>query len=93
MRTKDRLAEALDEGGLPVLADRAREGYYDDFESPYSYPKIELVKALAYEGTEAATSLAQRVKHGDFDNTEEERQAWLNSPKGQAAMRKLLTPR
>lgn len=76
MSTKDRLAAALREIGLEPLAQEAERGLYDDFESPFAFPLINLVHRLGEEMTTAATALADRVRDGDFDGTEEEADAW-----------------
>lgn len=88
MHTKERLAEALEQAGLPDLAAKARQGLYDDFESPLAMPKFELVKLLRMEGE---AEFAERVASGEFDNTKEESDEWMKSPEGQAALAKLTT--
>lgn len=86
MHTKDRLAAALDDAGLPDMAARARQGYYDDYESPLAAPIVQLVQELTNRG---ALALAKRAMSGDFDGTPEEAEAWAASAKGQATMRRL----
>lgn len=77
MTTKERLAAALREIGLPTLAADAERGMYDDYESPLPFPLIALVHRLGEAATPAAEALAQRVRDGDFDGTIEESDAWL----------------
>jgi hypothetical protein len=88
MRTKERLAQALEAAGFPDTAERARRGLYDDYESPYALPKFELVKTLCSHG-ERGEAFAERVKAGEFNNTKEEAAAWMNSPEGKTALEKL----
>lgn len=76
-RTKDRLAAALREIGLPDLAAEAERGVYDDYESPMPFPLINLVHRLGEAGTPQAKALAERVKDGDFDGTKEEADLWF----------------
>ena len=88
--TKDRLADALLEAGLPTMADKARTGYYDDYLSPHADNMAVLLNDLMDAGTVAAISLRMRVINGDFDGTTEESEAWAKSPEGQAAFRSLM---
>lgn len=90
MHTKDRLAEALDQAGLPTMAARARKGYYDDFLSELPLPIITLCKELALTDTAAARALRARVVNGEFDATSEESDAWAESPDGQETFRRLM---
>lgn len=74
--TKERLAlalQALDEPGLQPVIERARQGLYDDFESPYPLPQHQLVADLAPYNLPA---FVERVKNGEFDATREEGEAW-----------------
>ena len=71
MHTKDILADALRDAGLPIMAARAAEGYYHDYLSPLAMPE---------------KKLCERVKLGDYDASEEEEEAWASSPEGVAAM-------
>ncbi len=52
------------EKNLLILIDRAKKGYYHDFESPLATPKIELVADLRANGL---SILAQKVIDGDYD--------------------------
>jgi hypothetical protein len=92
MHTKDRLAEELIRIGLPILAKKAAEGFYDDFLSPLPAPIVTLVRLLTVAGTPDALELAERVKAGEFDATAEEADAWANSPDGQETFGKLIKP-
>jgi hypothetical protein len=89
MHTKDVLAAALREAGLPLMALKAVEGYYHDYLSPLAMPEKQLVSELTIIGTRAALALCERVKQGDYDPSEEEEEAWASSPDGQAAMQAL----
>jgi len=86
MHTKDILADALRDAGLPTMAARAAEGYYHDYLSPLAMPEKMLCDELTSAGTSAALALYERVKQGDYDASEEEEEAWAASPEGVAAM-------
>ena len=75
--TKLRLAEALRGIGLDSLADEAERGMFDDYESPNPFPLINLVHRLGEAGTPEAAGLADRVRDGDFDGTQEEADLWF----------------
>lgn len=79
--TKVRLASALEAAGLTHLAEAARRGEWDDYESESATPKIELVRALRLAPGQAAAELARRVMAGEFDNTKEEAEAWFEGRK------------
>lgn len=79
MHTKDRLARVLEAHGLKKLAARARTGEYDDYESPLTFPKMQLVKDLE---ANQAHGLARRVEAGEFDNTKQEADEYMQSPRG-----------
>jgi hypothetical protein len=89
MHTKDRLAEALTNANLPMMAAKAAEGYYDDFLSSLTAPQTELCDELLMVGTSAALALRNSVMGGDFDSTLEENDAWAMSADGKATMLKL----
>ena len=72
MHTKDRLAAALREIKLDKMAQRAAEGYYDDFLSPLALPITTLATELINAGTPEAMALRERVVMGEFDATLEE---------------------
>lgn len=69
MTTKEKLASALEEAGLEMMARDARTGLYSDFESPLAFPKIALVRNLLNHGKH---DLVNRVKAGEFDDTNDE---------------------
>jgi hypothetical protein len=74
MNTKEKLARALIEANAPQsMVNKARAGYYDDFESPIATPLQSLVLDL-----QAAKlhELAARAMNGDFDATPEEADMW-----------------
>ena len=80
MTTRERLAAALEEAGAPKeMAERARGGDYDDFESPRVTPMVDLVKDLRRLGMEA---MARRAMNGEFDGTREEAETWFRGWKG-----------
>ena len=76
MTTKDNLALALEEAGLSWMARKAREGYYDDFESPLATPIIQLVLDLRARG-KRYEALAERAMGGEFDGSLEESTVWF----------------
>ena len=51
MHTKDILAAALRDAGLPLMAARAAEGYYHDYLSPLPMPEKKLCDELTIAGT------------------------------------------
>jgi hypothetical protein len=81
--TKDLLAEALAEAGLPDMAARAREGYYHDFLSPLASPALQLAEDLRAAGTPAARALRERHLEGKFDASDDEANEWAASIEGQ----------
>jgi hypothetical protein len=99
MHTKDMLAQALRDVGLDEMAAQAETGYYHDYLSPLDLPEVVLVNQLNIEAIaqendpdrqRAIMALRARVIDGDFDASQEESDAWANSPEGQAAFRKLI---
>lgn len=90
MHTKEILATALREAGLPTMADLALTGYYHDYESPLDTPDLQLERDLRAVGTPAAEAVRQRHLNGDFDASTEESDAWASSPEGQATFAKLV---
>lgn len=87
MRTKERLAQAMEAAMCPVqMIASARAGLYDDYESNLAMPLMHLVHELRQIGQHA---LARRVIDGEFDGTREEGDAWAASEDGQAALRDL----
>lgn len=74
MKTKERLAKVLTEAGLHDLALRAADGLYDDYESSSATPILDLVTDLLRAGR---SDLAARAKHGEWDGTPEEAEAWI----------------
>ena len=72
--TKVKLHRVLLEAGLPDMADKALEGYYDDYESPVAAPIGALVADLRSQGRE---DLARRAIDGEWDATKEEGAAWF----------------
>lgn len=84
--TPERLARALTELGdarlEPIIA-RAREGFYDTFNSPLEDPQRALADDLRFYGHH---TFARRVLSGEFDATMVEADAWANSPAGKSAL-------
>lgn len=73
MSTKERLAEVLERAGLVTLAERARAGRFDDYESNSVTPIRDLVAALQNAGRE---DLARRAMNGEWDASKEEAESW-----------------
>lgn len=77
--TTERLAralEALNDPKLLGMIAQARAGLYDDYKSALNFPMIQLVRDL-----EAADypEMAQRARDGEFDATEAEAHAWMQT--------------
>lgn len=91
MHTKDVLAERLRAAGLDAMATKAAEGYYHDYLSPLAMPAMQLhedlmVAATACADTDRAKTIRGLVlaaRHGDFDASKEEADAWAATPEGQ----------
>lgn len=85
MHTKEKLAQVLEAAEVPsTLVRNARMGTYDDYESPLEMPKHQLIRDLGRAGY---PDLVLRVQQGEFDNTQAEGDAWLESPEGQRALK------
>lgn len=86
--TTEKLARALVERRnrrLDGMIRKAREGYYDDYQSQLAMPIAQLISDLLDAGE---WELAQRAQLGEFDGTPEEANDWANSPEGQEARKK-----
>ncbi len=72
-----------------AFAARAETGEFDDFDlaSPHDFPITQLHNELMQAGF---TKFAERMRNGEFDATDAECDAWVESPEGQRAFRKLL---
>jgi hypothetical protein len=94
MHTKDRLAAALRELKLDIMAERAERGHYHEFLSPLDLPEVALAndqRHMANRRPHQRTEILafrKRVMNGEFDATEES-DAWAASREGQDAMRRL----
>lgn len=81
--TKDYLARCLTHQMAPGwMVDRARRGYYDDFESPIATPQIHLYKDASASGL---TQICAMVRNGDFDATLEEGDRWIERQTGEVS--------
>jgi hypothetical protein len=100
--TTEKLARALEAIPAipPAMVKNAREGMYDDFKSPLTFPEITLVaelravagnKSLPRSARQEIGKMAQRVIDGEFDATPEESAAWAESPEGKETFRQLAT--
>lgn len=88
--TKLKLAVAIRDCGTEHehLAERAASGEFDDFESPHATPIMRLVRELEQA---KLFKLAERAVKGDFDSTEDEADAWMDSADGKATFGLLFT--
>jgi hypothetical protein len=86
MHSKDKLAAALRLAGLPRMADRAATGLYHDYLSPLAMPSLALMDELRREALSnpMAAKLAERHAEGEFDASEQEAEAWAESPEGRS---------
>jgi hypothetical protein len=85
-----KLAAALEDAGLPDLAERARRLHFDELYGPTAFPMFELVRELTRAGQ---PSLIDRVTGGEFDATEADHAAYERTPAGAAEaaeMRKII---
>lgn len=74
MNSKEKLAKALSDFNAPQeMIQKAREGYYSDYDSPLTFPCQQLVLDLHKLGLK---ELASRAVNGEFDATKEESDEW-----------------
>ena len=90
LHTKDRLAQALKEAGLPALALKAASGAYDDYLSASPTPQMDLVEELRKHPSPESSRLIDQVYNGKFDATAEESDEWAKSPSGKATFNALF---
>ena len=76
MKTKERLAAALEAEGWHLLAARALWGEFDDFETQHAIPLHVLIAELRKLGGPRAYAFIQRVIDGEFDGSMEEADDW-----------------
>jgi hypothetical protein len=94
--TKERLARHLGWIGVPLLAIKARDGQYSDFESSHPMPKVVLIKDLRHALKKASrkhgehsdkanklTDLIQHVVNGEYDDTHAEGSVWAANQSGE----------
>jgi hypothetical protein len=72
MHTKDRLAVALREAGLPLMAKMAEAGVYSNGLSLHAMPEMVLRRDLEDARSKLASALLWRVSKGEFEATDEE---------------------
>jgi hypothetical protein len=72
MHTKDRLAGALREAGLPLMARMAEAGVYSNGLSLHAMPEMVLRRDLEDARSTLASALLWRVDEGEFEATDEE---------------------
>jgi len=74
-KTKIRLAVDLAESEAPYwMIERARQGYYDDYESHLATPLHQLVEDAQGNGLPL---IAKNAKEGVYDGTQEEARVWM----------------
>jgi hypothetical protein len=59
------LIRELEKRKLWSMVQKAKDGHYSDFASPYATPVVQLVQELEALGHH---DLAERAKNGDFDH-------------------------
>ena len=72
-RDIEALAKAMQDPELMPMIRRAREGYYDDYETTIATPQMALAndfRSLGYEG------MMHKAMDGRWDSTKEEGAAW-----------------
>lgn len=75
MSTKENLVKALQDASAPrEMIDKAKAGYYDDFETSITTPIGQLVLDARAAGLQ---NIAERAMNGEFDATLEEGEAWI----------------
>ncbi len=84
--TSEYLARTLEADELYELGARAREGEFDDWQSPHATPEIVLYHELRKVGRE---DLIRRLMAGEFDGTKKESDAWARSADGQGSLARL----
>jgi hypothetical protein len=65
MNVKLELIRELEKRELWGMVQKAKDGHYSDFASPYPTPVVQLVRELEDLGH---SDLAQRARNGDFDH-------------------------
>lgn len=64
---------------VTLFAQRAREGWFDDYKSKSPTPIHDLVRVASQIGFD---DIAERAKEGEFDGTRAEAEAWGSSVEG-----------
>ena len=72
--SRDKLVLALRIENAPeYMIERAKNGYYSDYDSPLEMPCVQLVNDCHKLGL---TNVTERAKNGDFDATKQESDEW-----------------
>lgn len=83
--TAELLARALIEAKAPpLMIERARAYYYDDYKGPLATPMTTLYTELTKLHLHR---LAERVKNGDFDAQRWEAKEWAESAEGKECLK------
>ena len=72
MHSKDRLATALRDAGLPLMAKMAAAGVYSTGLSLHARPEMVLRRDLEDAHSTLASALLWRVDKGEFEATDED---------------------
>jgi hypothetical protein len=81
------------------MIEKARAGYFHDYESPLTFPELALVAELRNMALLPTTGpqskrqlleLARAVINGEYDATPAESEEWARSPEGQATFQELM---
>lgn len=87
--SSEKLAQALEEAGLPTMARLARRDYYNDYFSELATPSLQLDQDLANARTPAAERLRARHHAGEFEATKAEGDAWAETEDGKSVFAEL----
>jgi hypothetical protein len=96
MRPSDhKLYEALRAADLPDLAERAKDGEWNDYFGRHAAPQHHLIAQLEKRiphrrDPETIQGVIQQVLDGAFDGTKAEANEWAESAEGQALFRELM---
>lgn len=77
--TSEKLAKALEAAHDSKLSDmikRARQGYYDDYNTSIQFPIIQLVRDLEAAGY---PEIAERARNGEWDAQRWEAREWFQN--------------
>ena len=77
MKTKERLTQDLEKANAPAkMIEWARNGFYDDYESPIAFPIQQLAADAKSVGLD---DIAKKAMNGEYDGTEQESLDWMKN--------------